>query len=89
MNDQVNSMGTKQYSVLTDEILTTFFEDYMTNTNNNFGILEQEGFDLIKTLFKIINEKDHKLQILNSTQSKKEHGTVSSASGSTLTSMHI
>ena len=86
MNDQINSMGTKQYSVLTDGILTTFFEDYMTNPNNNYAILEQEGFDLIKTLFKIINEKDHKLQILNSAQSKKEHGTVSSASGSTLTS---
>lgn len=86
MNDQINSMGTKQYSVLTDEILVDFFNNYLNDPNNNYASLEQEGFDLIKNLFKIINEKEHKLQILNLSQSKKEHGTVSSASGSTLTS---
>jgi hypothetical protein len=79
-------MGTKQYSVLTDEILEIFYNQYLISPSNGYANLESEGFDLIKTLFKIVNEKEHNLQILNSAQTKKEHGTISSASGSTLIS---
>jgi hypothetical protein len=79
VNDQVNSMGTKKYSILTDNILDTFYCDYLMPSSNKYENLEVEGFNLIKTLFKIINERDHKIQILNSAQAKKEHGTISSA----------
>jgi hypothetical protein len=72
--------------VLTEEIVEKFYSEYLISENNNYANLESEGFSLIKTLFKIVNEKDHKLQILNSAQAKKEHGTISSACGSTLTS---
>lgn len=86
MNNQVNSMDTKQYCVLNKDILEHFFSEYLISPDNKYATLESEGFNLIKTLFKLINEKAHKLQILNSQQARKEHGTVSSACGSTLTS---
>lgn len=86
MNDQINSMDTKQYCVLTPELLGTFFSEYLISPTNHYTNLEPEGFSLIKGLFKLVNEKEHKIQILNSAQAKKEHGTVSSACGSTLTS---
>lgn len=85
MNEQINSMGTKQYCVLTNDLLVLFFKEYLIS-KNTFYHLESEGFNLVKSLFKIINEKEHKIQILNCTQAKKDHGTVSSASGATLTS---
>lgn len=86
MNSQVNALDTQQYSVLTGESVEKFFTDFLISSQNSYTNLENEGFSLIKNLFKLINEKEHKIQILNSSQAKKDHGTISSACGSTLTS---
>ena len=42
------------------------------NKQSSYIHLETEGFLLIKTLFMIINEKEHKMQILVQSQVKKD-----------------
>ena len=83
-NEQLNQYATKKNSLLTDEILYQFY-DLIIAPTNDYSHLEYQGFSLIKTLFKMVNEKDRKIQILNMEKVKTEHGSVTSH-GSTYSS---
>jgi len=85
LNEQLSFIGTNKYTFLSYETLDYFFTSFVLNPANNYGVMEIEGFNLFKSLFKIINEKSHKIQIMNVIRKKNEHETISSH-GSTLIS---
>ena len=62
LNEQLINIADKKYSFLSDETLDYFYTGFVLNPANNYCEMEIEGFILFKSLFKIINEKSHKIQ---------------------------
>lgn len=85
LNSQIEAYNSKKSSFLTDEIIEYFFTERILNEQNNYSLMETEGFTMFKSLFKLVNEKYHKLQILNTTRGKVSQHTITT-NGATITS---